>query len=110
MLKRVAKPVFTHKIKVTRPVEGGFTEESFTGRFRALKISESDAFNLMTREGTDDYLRAIFVGWGEDYVSEGGDPVPYSDVERDELIDDPCVRQAILTTYNAAMLGAKRGN
>lgn len=110
MMKKSKNAIFSHKVKVKRPVDGGYREESFTAQFQALQISESNDFNLLTDAGTDAYLKRIFVGWGEDYVGEDDQPIPYNDAERDELIDDPVVRIAILNTYNAALLGARQGN
>lgn len=110
MFQRVKSPEFSHPVKVSVPVDGGHTNATFTGRFRVLTIDEAKPFDLMTTEGTTAYLRQIFVGWGEDYVDEDKAPVPYSDAERDQLISTPYVRMALLETYNAALLGAKRGN
>lgn len=110
MMKKTKNPTFAHKVKVKRPVDGGYREETFTGLFAAMSISEAAGFDLMTDAGTDAYLKRIFVGWGDDYVSEDNEPIPYSDEERDELIDDPVIRIAILNTYNGALMGVKRGN
>ncbi|SOC20598.1 hypothetical protein [Rhodobacter maris] len=110
MFTRVKSPEFNHPVKVSEPVDGGHRNSTFTGRFRVLTIDEASRFDLMTAAGTTSYLQAIFVGWGEDYVDEGKTPVPYSDAERDSLISTPYVRMALLDTYNAAMMGAKRGN
>lgn len=109
MLKIVKNPVFTAPVKVTVPVEGGVRESTFTGRFRAVSVSEAESFNLMSSEGTSDYLRAILVGW-DGIVDDDGQPISFSDETRNDLIDIPFIRTAILTTYNTAMLGAKRGN
>lgn len=110
MMKKQTNRTFSHKVKVKRPVDGGYTEEVFMGRFTAIPISEAADFDLMTDVGTNDYLKRIFVGWGDDYVGEDNTPIPYSDQERDELLDDPVVRMAILNTYNAALMGVKQGN
>lgn len=110
MMKKSQNPTFLHKVKVKRPVDGGYRDEVFTGRFAALSISETADFDLMTDAGTEAYLKRIFVGWGDDYVSEDNTPILYSDEERDELIDDPVVRLAILNTYNGALMGVKQGN
>lgn len=109
MFKIIKNPEFTAAVKVTIPVEGGFADASFTARFRALSVSETDAFNLFTAEGTSDYLRTIFVGW-EDVCDDAGQPMSFNNAARDELIDLPYVRSALVTAYNAAMSGAKRGN
>lgn len=43
-------------------------------------------------------------------IDPEGDPIPFNDETRDRMIDVPFVRVALLETYNAAMMGAKRGN
>lgn len=108
MLKIVKNPEFTATVKVSMPQPGGFSEASFTARFRALTVSQAEEFNLMTTEGTTDYLRAILIGW-EGVADDDGD-VSFNDAARDELIDVAPIRIALLNSYNAAMMGAKRGN
>ncbi len=108
MLKIVKNPEFTSTVKVSMPASGGFADASFTARFRALTISEAEQFNLMSTEGTTDYLRAILIGW--DGVSNDDGEMSFNDAARDDLIDIAPVRIALLNSYNAAMMGAKRGN
>lgn len=109
MFKLLQKPEFTHSVKVSVPVAGGHDTQTFTARFRALSVSEADAHNTLTVEGTNEYLRDIFVGW-EGVVDDQGVELPFNDANRDQMIDVPFVRIALLETYNAAMMGAKRGN
>lgn len=103
------RPEFTHKVKVSVPVAGGHESHIFTARFRALTVSEAGRHDTMTVEGTNAYLREILVGWDE-VIDPEGDPIPFNDETRDRMIDVPFVRVALLETYNAAMMGAKRGN
>lgn len=109
MLKITRAPEFTQKVTVSMPVNGGFQDATFTARFRALTISEASAFDTQTQEGSSDYLRAFFVGW-DGVADDDGTPMPFNDANRDLLIDISFVRVAILSAYNAAMMGAKRGN
>lgn len=109
MLKIIKNPEFTATVKVQMPVAGGHSDASFTGRFKVLSISDSEAFNMLSTEGTTDYLRAILLGW-DGVVDDDGTPISFNDESRDQLIDIPYVRVALLSTYNSAMLGAKRGN
>lgn len=109
MLKIVKNPEFTSKVKVQVPLEGGPQEQSFTARFRALSVSETEAFNMLTTESVSEWLRRILIGW-EGVRDEDGDELPFSDAAREQLIDVPFVRMAVIAAYNAAMLGAKRGN
>jgi hypothetical protein len=109
MFKVIKNPTFTATVKVSAPTDGGFADGSFTGRFKVLSISEAEDFNLLSSEGTKDYLRAILIGW-EGVVDDSGEPLSFNDAQRDELLDIPYIRVGILNTYNAAMMGAKRGN
>ena len=110
MFKVIKNPTFTAKVNVSVPTEGGQISSSFTGRFKAISVTEAEKFNLLSGDGTTEYLRAIFIGWGEDLVDEDGQPIAFCDAARDELIDIPFVRVGILNSFNAAMMGAKRGN
>ena len=110
MFKIVQNPEFSHVVHVQVPVDSGHATQTFTARFRVLTVSQAGAHRLDTAEGTDAYLRDIFVGWGKDLTDSDGAPLDYSDQIRDQLIDQPHVRLALLKTYNAALQGAKRGN
>lgn len=108
-LKLVSNPEFTAAVKVRIPAEGGHVDASFTARFRALAVSEADQFNRTTSAGLADYLRAILIGW-DGVTDEDGAAISFSDAARDRLIDIPFIQIPVLEAYNAAMLGAKRGN
>ena len=109
-MKKTKNPTFTHNVEVRRPVDGGFKDESLTVRFLALPVDRLEEFNLFTTDGTTDYLKTIVVGWGDDYLGDDDKPIPFSDAERDELINDPPVRRALVETYAKALSGAKAGN
>lgn len=109
MLKIVKNPEFTSKVKVQVPVEGGTQEQSFTARFRALSVSEGEVFNMLSTEGNTDFLRAILIGW-DGVKDEDGEAISFNDASRDQILDIPFVRVAILQTYNQAVMGARRGN
>ena len=109
MFKVVKNPTFTATVKISAPTEGGVVSSSFTARFKAITISAAEQFNLLSAEGTLNYLRAILIGW-EGVADENGEAISFNDAARDELLDIPFVRIGILDTYNAAMRGAKSGN
>lgn len=109
MLKVVKNPEFTATVKVLVPAEGGHSDASFTARFKALTVSQAEAFNMMSVDGTNDWLRTILIGW-EGVVDDDGEPVTFNNQVRDELLDVPFIRMAVIQSYNAAMMGAKRGN
>ncbi|NEX47600.1 hypothetical protein [Pseudotabrizicola algicola] len=109
MLKIVKNPEFTAPVKVQVPAEGGYADMNFTARFKALTVSESEAFDMMSIRGTDDWLRTILIGW-DGVVGEDDQPLSFNNAVRDQLLDVPFIRMAIIQAYNAAMMGAKRGN
>ncbi len=109
MLKIVKNPEFTARVKVQVPTENGVIEESFVGRFRTISISDAEKFNGFATEEVSNWLRRILIGW-EGIKDEDGKDVPFSDEAREQLIDIPFIRNAIGAAYNAAMMGAKRGN
>lgn len=109
MFKLLQNPEFTHTVKVQTPVNGGHETQTFQARFRVIGITDSDQHNTLTAEGTKVYLREIFVGW-DGVTDDQGEPVLFNDQTRDQMIDVPFVRVALLETYNSAMMGAKRGN
>ncbi|MDO5704036.1 MAG: hypothetical protein Q4G49_03055 [Paracoccus sp. (in: a-proteobacteria)] len=87
------------------PVDGGFTDQELTARFRVLPWSE-------TRDTDGDpaeQLRRIWIGW-EGVVDPEGNAVPFSNAARDQLIDLLYVRVAVLEAYSKAITGAKQGN
>lgn len=109
MLKLTRNPTFTATVKVQIPTDTGPLEASFKARFKALTISAAEAFDLNSVQGTNVWLREILIGW-EGVVDEDGNPAPFDDGVRDQLLDLPWNRMAIIQAYNGAMLGAKRGN
>lgn len=109
MFKISKNPEFSHQVKVKTPTDTGFSEQTFTARFRALTISEADQHDSMSTSGTNAFLRDVLIGW-EGIVDADGEAVPFSDAARQALIDIPFVRVALLDTYNLALIGAKRGN
>lgn len=109
MLKITRNPTFTATVKVQIPTDNGHLEASFKARFKALTISEAEAFDMGTLQGTNDWLRTILIGW-DGVVDEDGNPAPFDVGVRDQLLDLPWTRMAVMQAYNGAMLGAKRGN
>lgn len=88
MLKIVKNPEFTAQVKVQVPAEGGHIDASFTARFKAATVSEAEAFDMMSTSGTTDWLRSILIGW-DGVVGEDGEPISFSNLARDQLLDVP---------------------
>lgn len=109
MFKITKNPEFSHPVRVKVPTDTGFADHTFTARFRALTITESEKHDTMSTTGTNAFLAEVLVGW-EGVTDDEGQPVAFSNAARQALIDIPFARVALLDTYNLAMIGAKRGN
>lgn len=109
MFKLARNPEFTHTVKALIPADGGHEEQSFRARFRLLSAEDMAVHNLFTAEGTETFLKTVLVGL-EDIVDEDGNPIPYSDGLRDQVISSIPARVAMIQTYNAACSKARVGN
>lgn len=111
MFKVTSEPQFTHTIKVMVPTDGGHMEQSFKATFRVIPIedlaAEDDAEDKAA--GQLRTLRKVIVSFG-DLVGDDDQPLPYSDALRDQLLEVPYVRIALLRTYLSAVTKAKSGN
>ncbi|WP_370269242.1 hypothetical protein [Nioella sp.] len=105
MFKIAPNPEFTHDVTVRVPVDGGFADQTFKGRFRVVPWDE---LQVEDRD-PDAQTRMVWIGW-DGILGEDDRPLPYSDAQRDALIRMPFVRTAVLRTYVDAVSGAKRGN
>ncbi|WP_303362491.1 hypothetical protein [Paracoccus sp. (in: a-proteobacteria)] len=92
-------------MKVRVPVDGGFADQEFTATFRVLPWSEVEKLDTDPVQ----LLRAIWIGW-DGIVDDDGQPIPFSDALRDQLIDTLYIRAATVTVYVNAMTGVARGN
>lgn len=109
MFKIAATPTFRHKVEVLVPVDGGHRREHFRATFRVLPTDEAALHDLGTAEGSTGFLRAILVSM-DDLIGADDQPLPYSDQVRDELLQVPFVRAALVRTYLAAIQKAAEGN
>lgn len=102
MFKIVNIPEFSHDIPIQVPVDGGHKTETLRARFRVLL---GDGGHL----SVEDFLKKIFIG-AENLTDEAGNAVPWSDAVRDQLIDMPFVRAALMQAYTNAVTKARAGN
>lgn len=112
MLTIVRNPEFRAPVKVLVPSDGGQKESQFTARFRALTRSEESAFNAMSAESTDDFLRSVVIGW-EGLKQEDGSVFEFSDENLNTLLDLNYIRTALAMAYTSSVSGvkaARRGN
>lgn len=109
MFRLQANPTFTHRVRVSVPVDGGHREETFKATYRVLAIGEAEEFDLSTTEGSADFLRKAIVSL-DDIAGEDGQPLPYNDELREQCLRIPYVRQALAKTYFEAVAKARVGN
>lgn len=105
MFKLIKNPEFSHEVRVSVPVDGGYLEQKFTCRFAVVDWEE-------LRQLENDpaaQVRKVWIGW-EGLVDDEDRPIPFSDPMRDTLIGMLFVRAAVLQAYVTAVTGARRGN
>lgn len=107
MFKIAKEPTFTRKVTICVPVNGGHSNQTMDVTFRVVPTDKLSDLN--GNEGQVEDLKAIIVSL-DDLVDDGGQPVPYSEAIRDQLIAVPYVRIALLQAYIEATTKAKAGN
>jgi hypothetical protein len=110
MFKLAKSHTFTHEVKVRTPVDGGYSDEKFKATFELLTVDERVKYDLRTPDGSKDFLvRAI--RRLDELTDEKGEPLPYSDEVRDQVINLPHVRVALAAAYFEAVANdPKSGN
>jgi len=109
MFKVIADPTFTHTVKVMVPVDGGHKPETLKATYRVVDSDETSRFDLVSPEGTTDFLRAIIVRL-DDLADENGILIDYSDEVRDAVLGKPYARIALAQGYFDAVSKARQGN
>ena len=101
---------FAAEVKVQVPTEEGQKEKSFTGLFQFVPKAELDKLvgEMPGKEDTA-VAQATFVGWKDDLTSNG-EPLPFSEEARAELIASPFVRYAIAAAYWTEITGVRLKN
>lgn len=88
--------------------DGTFAETPFTGRFVILPEKEREAISEAAGggdKGNRAVLMAAFVGWGPDLIDAGGNPIPYSDETKADLLGETDIFIAVNDTYVTGLLG-----
>lgn len=108
MFKVSPNPTFTHQVKVSVPIDGGYREQTFKATFRVI-AADDDERDLNTAQGSTSFLKDAVVGM-DDIVGEDDQPLSYSDELRDQLLRLPFVRAALARTYFQAVSKVAAGN
>ncbi|MEL7098290.1 MAG: hypothetical protein AAGM84_05620 [Pseudomonadota bacterium] len=109
MFKINTRPSFTSTVQIAVP--GDDTDvHSLNVRFKALRSSEMEAHDTGTStEGQKVFLREV-IEHVDGALDEDGEPVPYSEALREELLDWPFVVSALLQHYVRDLVKAHAGN
>ena len=109
MFKIAANPEFSHTVPILVPTDGGHREESLRARFRVIGSEALDSFQLTSTGEVLTFLREVLVSL-DDLADAAGNPVPYNDEVRDQVLQLPYVRLALVRSYMSAITKAKAGN
>lgn len=107
MFKVTNDPRFTHEVPIRVPVDGGYVDQSLQVTFRVLPIDQLSSDG--STEGQKEDLRRLIAKL-DDLVDDNDKPVTYSDAIRDQLIELPYVRVAMIRAYTQAVTKTKEGN
>lgn len=112
MFKLIQPTSYTWPVTVELPIDGGRTEKAtFDAEFKRLSQSRLEEIRgqIERNEIRDvDLVREVMVGWSG--VTDGANPVPYSEAARDQLLDIPMVAASIVMSLFQSIAGAKRKN
>lgn len=112
MFKLIQPTSYTWPVTVELPVDGGRTEKAtFDAEFNRLSQSRLEEIRgqIERNEIRDvDLVREVMIGWSG--VTDGANPVPYSEAARDQLLDIPMVAASIVMSLFQSIAGAKRKN
>jgi hypothetical protein len=95
-----------------RDDKGRVKKEQFTARFKRLPQAELDELMNGAKEGaiSDAELAAkVLAGW-DGIADSDGEPIPYNDTTREQVLDVFPVRPSIIAAWFESLTGAKRKN
>lgn len=104
MLQFDPRPLFTADCLAQVPTLSGPVSQDFTAVFEALPIDVFNGFDLGTEAGARSFLETALRGVG-DITDLEGQPLSYDMRLRDQLINTPHVRQALIRGYIEALRG-----
>lgn len=103
---------FQWPVQVNVPRDGGgFATHEFTAEYKMLEQSKIDLALEKFKNEDSDMLKEIVIGWNGVQDSDGN-VLPYSDENRDTLLEIPYVRTALMKGFFEAVSGnkVKKGN
>lgn len=113
MFKLAQSSSYKWAVKIELPVDGGkFEKATFDAEFKRLSQTRINELRLqMEVPGytEQDLAKEVLVGWSG-VVDADGNEIPYSEGNRDQLLDVPMVAVAIGISFFESLAGAKRKN
>ena len=113
MFKLSQSQSYLWPVSVELPADGGKVEKStFDAEFKRLSQSRiAEIMELAKKEELSDRALCveILVGW-KGVLDESGEPLPFSESSRDQLLDIQLVSTSILKAFFESLQGAKRKN
>lgn len=113
MFKLAQSTSYKWSVKVELPVDGGkFEKATFDAEFK--RLSQSRINELRTQMEAPGYTetdlaKEVLIGWSG-VVDGDGNEIPFSEGNRDKLLDVPMVAVAIGMSFFESLAGAKRKN
>lgn len=113
MFKLAQSTSYKWSVKVELPVDGGkFEKATFDAEFK--RLSQSRINELRTQMEAPRYTetelaKEVLIGWSG-VVDGDGNEIPFSEGNRDKLLDVPMVAVAIGMSFFESLAGAKRKN
>lgn len=100
---------FTWPVKVQVPTDGRHQEQQFTARFKVVERSRFEDISSGDATAETALLREVLLGW-EGVADESGEALPFSEQVRDQLLEIPYVRTAVVEAFFEGIAGRKRKN
>lgn len=113
MFKLAQSTSYKWSVKIELPVDGGkFEKATFDAEFK--RISQTRINELRTEMEKPGYseldlAKEVLIGWNG-VVDSDGNEIPFSEGNRDKLLDIPTVAVAIGMSFFESLAGAKRKN
>jgi len=113
MFKLALNPTYSWPVSVEVPTDGGkYEEATFQAVFKRGTVTDYQELHKRMDSGEINFMdeaRSVLVGWDE-VVGEGGQPVEFSEVSREQLLQIPRFAEAIFWAYVRSATGAKVKN
>lgn len=113
MFKIVQPTEYSWGITVELPADGGRIEkQTFDGVFKRVtqtRLGEIQKSIEQNEMRDVDLAREVLIGW-KGVIDSSGEEVPFTESNRDQLLDIPMVAAAVVIAFMQSIAGIKRKN